>query len=89
MPTITKFDSPSKMLKNPQIWNILANLYLNHKQLIEIHVLTEIYPKPIIFAEFIAFAKYSNFVLEIPEICEIGEGSSVVNAVKSEIFIQK
>ena len=34
-------------------------------------------------AEFIAFAKYSNFVLEIPEICEIGGGSSEVNAVKS------
>ena len=78
MPKIAKFDSPSQMLKNPEIWNILANFYLNHKQLIEIHVLTELYPKSFIFAEFIVFAKYSNFVLEIPEICEIGGGSSVV-----------
>ena len=89
MPKITKFDSPSQMLKNPQIWTMLANIDWNHKQLNEIHVLTEFYPKPIIVAKFIAFAKYSNFVLEIPEICEIWGGSSAVKAVKSEIFIQK
>ena len=53
------------------------------------HVLAEFFPKPIIFAEFIAFAIYSNFVLEIPEICEIWGGSSVLKAIKYEICIQK
>ena len=67
---------------------MLANIDWNHKQLIEIHVLTEFYAKPIIFAEFIAFTIYSNFVLEIPEICEIWGGSSAVKAVKSEIFLE-